>query len=276
VSAASDATTPATHHSPFAYVPQRHARVICLYAYHHVLDALSWRGFMLTLVFQQFITPLLGLAVWTAALPGNARVSTYFVALMLVQLLTVCYEGHTFANELTSGGLARMMLHPHPIVLQVAGANLAWRTWHLLIGTPAVAAIAVLAGVTFAPGAVLLALPALLMAGVLRFLFTYTVVLTGLWTQQSGSILGVANTLIFLLGGIAAPVTLFPDRYRALGEALPFRSMAGFPTEIATGSLSSGQIAAGYAWQVLWTALFAAVAMVVWRAGVRKYTAVGA
>jgi len=162
------------------------------------------------------------------------------------------------------------------VILIVVGANLAWRNWHFLVGAPAVAVIALLAGVALAPGAVLLAVPALVIAAALRFLFTYVVVLTALWTQQSGSILGFANTLIFLLGGIAAPVTLFPDRYRPLGEALPFRSMAGLPAEIASGALSGEQIAAGYAWQLLWTALFATIAALAWRAGVRKYTAVGA
>ena len=258
------------------HVIRRDVRVIGLYVHRHVLDALSWRGFMLTLVFQQFITPLLGLAVWTAALPGDARVSTYYVALLAVQLMTVCYEGNTFVNELTGGGLGDQLLRPHPVILKVVGANLAWLIWHLLFGTPALVGIALLAGVTFAPVGLLLALPALVLAAALRFLFTYVVVLTALWTHQSGNILGFANALIFLLGGIAAPVSLFPDRYRWLGEALPFRGMAGLPAEIAAGALSGEQIAAGYAWQVLWTALCAAAAVVAWRAGVRRYTAVGA
>jgi ABC-2 type transport system permease protein len=255
---------------------RRDVRVVWLYVYQHVLDALSWRGFMLTLVFQQFITPLLGLAVWTAALPGDTRVSAYYAALLFVQLMTVCYEGNTFANELTNGGLGDQMLRPHPVILKVAAANLAWRIWHVLFGTPAVVAIALLAGVNFGLGPLLAALPALAIAAALRFVFTYAVVLTALWTQQSGSILGFANTLIFLLGGIAAPVSLFPDRYRPLGEALPFRGMAGFPAEIAAGTLSGHQIIAGYAWQVLWTALVTAIAVAAWRAGVRKYTTVGA
>ena len=255
---------------------RRYTRVTWLYVHQHVLDALSWRGFMLTLVFQQFITPLLGLAVWTAALPGNGRVSTYYVALLVVQLMTVCYEGNTFVEALTGGGLGNQMLRPHPVILSVVGANLAWRIWHALIGLPAVVALALLAGVAFAPGAVLLALPALVLAALLRFLFTYAVVLTALWTQQSGSILGFANTLIFLLGGVAAPVTLFPDCYRWLGEALPFRAMAGLPAEVAAGALTGQQIAAGYVWQLTWTLLFAVIAATTWRAGVRKYTAVGA
>jgi ABC-2 type transport system permease protein len=227
-------------------------------------------------VFQQFITPLLGLAVWTAALPGNTRVSAYYVALLFVQLMTVCYEGNTFANQLTSGGLGNQMLRPNPVILSVAGENLAWRIWHVLFGTPAVIAIALLAGVTLAPGPLLLAAPAVAIAAVLRFVFTYAIVLTALWTQQSGSVLRFANTLIFLLGGIAAPVTLFPDRYRWLGEVLPFRGLAGFPAEIAAGTLSGQQVAAGYVWQLLWSVLVTAVAVVAWRAGVRKYTAVGA
>jgi len=243
--------------------------------HRQILGVLSWRGFMIELTLQQTITPLLGLAFWSASLPGSASVRAYFVALLAVQMCTVCYEANTYMEGIRSGDFANDLILPFPPVLHVMGDNLAWRAWHVALGAPVVLGAALLARVPFDPVFIALAIPAVLLAAALRFLFSYVLVLTALWTEQAGSIIGFGQTLTFLLGGAAAPITLFPDRCRPLGEVLPLRAMLGFPAEIAAGSLTLPQIAAGYAWQLLWTVLFASLAVVTWRAGVRRYTAIG-
>ena len=270
-------TTPSTQHPALSTWPPlgRVLRLLWLFMHRQVLGVVSWRGFMLTLVIQQTVTPLVGLAVWSDVLPGQRAVTAYFVALLAVQMATVCYEADTYLHGINSGALANDLLRPFPSILQVIGDNLAWRAWHVALGGPVVLAAALLAGVSFAPGDVLPALPALLFAGALRFLFSYVLVLTALWTEQSRSVVAFGNTLIFLLGGAAAPLTFFPDRFRPIGEVLPFRAMHGFPAEIAAGTLSGQQIAAGYAWQLAWLALFAVLAVRMWSAGVRRFTAIG-
>lgn len=253
----------------------RTLQLLPIYVWREILQALAWRGFLFTLVVNQAITPLLGLAVWSAALPGRAGISTYYVALLAVQLMTVSYEGHTFSNGIYAGGLSGDLLRPRPVVFGVLGANVALRIWHLLFGLPIVVVAAIVVGVTFPPAAVLLAIPAMLLAATLRFLFIYLLALSAFWTQQAQGVVGLGETLIFLLGGSAAPLALFPARFRSLGEALPFGAMLGFPAELASGSLRGGQALAGYRWQALWIAVFLPAATWVWRAGVRRYTAVG-
>jgi ABC-2 type transport system permease protein len=122
---------------------------------------------------------------------------------------------------------------------------------------------------------VLLALPALLLAATLRFLFTYLLALSAFWSQKADNIVGFGETLLFLLGGSAAPITLFPSALRLLAEALPFRAMLGFPAEIISSSLNSAQILTTYGWQVLWTLMFLLVVVFVERFGLRRYTAIG-
>ena len=113
------------------------------------------------------------------------------------------------------------------------------------------------------------------LAAALRFLFTYLLALAAFWTEQAHGVVGFGETLLFLLGGSAALLTLFPEGFRPLGEALPFGAMLGFPAEIAAGSLRSSAVLAGYGWQALWIAVFLPAAVIVWRAGLRRYTAVG-
>jgi ABC-2 type transport system permease protein len=122
---------------------------------------------------------------------------------------------------------------------------------------------------------VLLALPALVIAATLRFLFAYTLSLSGFWTHQAHGIVAFGETLIFLLGGSAAPIALFPPGLRLLGEVLPFRAMLGFPAEIMSSSLDSVQILSGYAVQIFWLLPLLLAAILTWRAGLRRFTAVG-
>ncbi len=51
--------------------------------------------------------------------------------------------------------------------------------------------------------------------------------------------------------------------------------MHGFPAEVAAGALSGAELLAGYVWQVLWLGVLLLVVRGVWRAGLRRYTAVG-
>ncbi|HSH81310.1 MAG TPA: ABC-2 family transporter protein [Herpetosiphonaceae bacterium] len=254
---------------------RRFVKLLRGYVLREFLQALTWRGFLITLVINQAITPLLGLAIWSAALPGSSDVSTYYVALLAVQLMTVSYEHHTFSNGIYAGALSGDLLKPQPVVVTTLGANVALRIWHLLIGLPLIVATGVVVGVSFDVGHVLLAVPAAVLAAALRFLFTYSLALSAFWTQRAQGVVGFGETLIFLLGGVAAPITLFPARIRPLGEALPFRAMIGFPAELASGSLNATQVLVGYAWQVVWIGMFVLAAMLVWHAGVRRYTAVG-
>jgi len=239
------------------------------------LQWMAVRGFLVTMVVGQSVTPLLGLAVWSAALPDSDSVSAYYLALLLVQLMTVSYENHTLSNGIYAGNLSHELLKPQPPVIGTLGQNLALRIWHVLIGLPLLLLIWLVTGVTLSAEAALLAMPALLLAAVLRFLFIYTLALSAFWTQQAHGAVGVGETLIFLIGGSAAPLAFFPGMFQTIGEVLPFRAMLGLPAEITTGSLDRDAVLTGYAWQIVWLLAFAAVAVGVWRRGVRRFTAIG-
>jgi ABC-2 type transport system permease protein len=254
---------------------KRLALTLAAYTRRCWLQWLAGRSFVFTLAVNQGVTPLIGLAVWAAALPGQPGLKTYYVALLAVQLCTASYEDHTFSERLYQGHLADDLLRPHPVVLAALGENIALRGWHLLIGLPLILAAGFVAGTHFAWSDLALALPALLLAAILRFLFTFLLALSAFWTQQAHGLTSLGETLLFLLGGTAVPLALLPGPLHALGSAFPFPAMLGFPAEIAVGQLSPADILGGYGWQIIWIVAFAALALAFWRAGLRRYTAVG-
>jgi ABC-type uncharacterized transport system permease subunit len=234
----------------------------------------AMRAFVFTLAINQAVTPLIGLAVWTIALPGET-ISTYYIALLFVRLFTVSYENHIVSNGIYSGEFVDELLLPHAFILKPFSENLAIRLWHLLIGLPLLVVVALLAPVHVSPAQIALAVPALLAAAALQFLFGYALALSAFWTQRAHGITGLGGTLIFLLGGEAGPIYLFPRAARTLAMTLPFHAMYGFPAEIAAGAIGPAEVAAGYAAQALWLGLLATLAALVWRSGIRRYTAIG-
>lgn len=249
-------------------------RLLGAYTRSSFLVWLAWRSFGFTLTANQAVPPLIGLAVWTAAAPG-AEMASYYVVLLFVRLMTVSYENHTFSERIYSGDLADDLLRPHPVVLQPLGENVAIRIWHVIIALPLLLLVTWLAPVRVAWSDLALAFPALVLAAVIRFLYTYTLALSAFWTERAHSVVGMGSTLLFLLGGEAAPVAVLPGGVRAWAEALPFRAMMGFPAELAVGRLPAGAVAVGFMWQLVWLVVFGLLARAVWQAGVRRYTVVG-
>jgi ABC-2 type transport system permease protein len=61
-------------------------RLLRISIWRQFVQWMAWRAFLLMLTVNQAVTPLLGLAVWSAALPASTTISTYYVALLVVHL----------------------------------------------------------------------------------------------------------------------------------------------------------------------------------------------
>jgi ABC-2 type transport system permease protein len=128
--------------------------------------------------------------------------------------------------------------------------------------------------VSFDPRALLTAVPLWIGAGCLRFLFTWCLAMTAFWTERVHAITAFGTILLYMLGGSAVPVDLFPAFWRTLAYALPFYSMIGLPADAAAGQPIQ-TVLGGALVQALWLLAIGIVAVGTWRRGLRRYTAVG-
>jgi ABC-2 type transport system permease protein len=258
------------------YAAIRALRLIPLSVWRNSLDQWSWHSFVITLVLDQAIGPIIGMLVWTPVLPDSAQVRTYFFILLVVQLMTVSYEDHTFCTSIFDGTIIERLLLPQPVIVDAFGVNLSLRFWHTVFGLPILAAVAIAVGLRLDLTDLLFAAPAVVVAGMLRFLSTIAVAITAFWTERATALVSLANIVTGMLGGAAAPIFLLPNRLADLGRLLPFWPMLGMPGEIAASVLTNGQILAGYGYQLAWLIIFAGLVALVWRGGLRRFTAVGA
>lgn len=253
----------------------RHLRLLASYARLYLLWSFAGRSWTLTLVTVRLVPPLIGLAIWRAALPGRNDIVLYYVALMLVRLLVVAMERYTFAPRVYEGLLADDLLQPRPVVVHILGWNIGSRLYNLIVVLP----LAVVAGwvlhVSVSLRLVVIALPAILLAAGLRFLSSYSVSMTAFWTQQAGAATDAVELLGFLFGGEAVPLPLLAPGLRGVMNVLPFRFMVGFPTEVVAGMTRGGAVVSGLGLQSAWVLAFVVLNVALYRAGVRRFTAVG-
>jgi ABC-type uncharacterized transport system permease subunit len=79
-----------------------------------------------------------------------------------------------------------------------------------------------------------------------------------------------------LASGYLVPLELLPAPVTQLLLLLPFRAMLSFPVELLLGRLGPAQIAAGLGLQLFWAVALLLLMRLMWRRGLRRYSAVGA
>jgi len=233
------------------------------------------------------IRPVIFLAAWAAA--ANAQggriadytvgdFAAYYVCLSLVSQLARSWDAYDFEFEVRQGKLAPKLLRPlHPLHYAVV-ANLVYKATTLPVLLP----VLVLISLTFQahfltqPWHVALFVPSVLLAAALQFMFGWFVAAFAFWTTRIHAIMHLYDRLVFLFAGQIAPLSLLPGPLAALSYVLPFGYMLWAPTEILRGGLAVEQALIVMAVQTAWLVVSWIAFVVVWRLGLRQFSAVGA
>ncbi|HET7010458.1 MAG TPA: ABC-2 family transporter protein [Anaerolineales bacterium] len=248
---------------------------------------LQYRAALVIWLIGQVLEPVIYLIVWsTVARAGGGRVgeftsadfAAYFLVLMIVDHVTYTWIMWEYEYRVREGGLSPVLLRPvHPIHNDIAD-NLTSKA----ISLPGMLLTAIGLGLLFrpeftaVPWAIVAFVPALALAFVVRFLVEWSLAQAAFWTTRVGAINQMYFVSMLFLSGQMAPLSLMPEWLQAIAGVLPFRWMVAFPVELLLGRLTPVEALTGFAAQAIWILLGVGLMRVVWRAGVRRYSAVGA
>ena len=248
---------------------------------------LQYRASLVIWLISHVLDPLVYLVVWTTVSRssggsvggyGAAEFAAYFIVLMLVNHVTYTWIMFEYEYRERHGSLSFALLRPvHPI-----HSDLADNISSKIITLPLILAAAAILALIFHPSfhiqawAAAAFLPALLLAFAVRFLLEWTLALAAFWTTRVSAINQVYFIAALFLSGQMAPLSLLPAPLRLAASILPFRWTMSFPVELLLGHVDWNEAIAGLCVQAGWIALCFILLRLVWRAGVRAYSAVGA
>jgi ABC-2 type transport system permease protein len=247
-------------------------------------EALAYRAEFVVWLFA-YTMPLIMLALWTEVAReapvgrfGESEFRAYFLAALVVRLLTGAWVVWEMNTEVREGTLQRRLLRPvHPVVAYLS-ENVAAIPMRILFASPIIAAALCWIGLdVFTDDVVQRALVPLSLLGAFALTFGAMACIgsLALFWESSIAVFDLWLGLYTVFSGYVMPLELFPESVRALIGLLPFRQMLAFPVENLLGLMSRAESLRDLSLQWCWVLTFALLLHVSWRAGMKRFGAYG-
>jgi ABC-2 type transport system permease protein len=248
-----------------------------------VAETLAYRAEFLVWILTT-TQPLIMLGLWTSvarfqpfAHYSSADFVAYFLAALIVRQLTGNWVAWQMSEDIRSGAMAMRLLRPvHPF-FAYAVSHAAAIPFRTIIALPVAVILLVSSGssaLTGDPLRLALVIPSIALAWLITFALLFAIGALAFFLTQTMAIANLYFALYSLFSGYVMPLELLGPVAR-IARWLPFRFMLSAPVELMTRTQHSDDPASILGGQAAWAAIMLAVALVLWRRGVRRFEAVG-
>jgi viologen exporter family transport system permease protein len=248
----------------------------------------QYRANLIMYLLYWLVSPIIYLAVWTSIANSKGSVSgltandfvTYYMTLLIVDQITSNIVIHTFAYKVQDGTLSGELVRPiHPMLTNALVNNIAFKALTIMGFIP----IWIILFFLYKPDyshltltGILLAVPAVIMGFLVGFLLSAAITSLAFWTTRVYSIHEFYYAMILLFSGQFVPLQLMPKVIQDIAQFLPFQMLIYYPIQLILGKLSQAQIIQGYVVGLAWLIVSIVVFNMIWRNGVKRFSAVGA
>jgi ABC-2 type transport system permease protein len=170
-------------------------------------------------------------------------------------------------GQITSGDVERALVRPVPYAIATLAEWAGSAALHLLtIGACGLAFTTWLTGsMPITPATALPLLVSGALAGTIVLLFQLQLGYAAAWMGTSAPLFWIWQKLLFVLGGLLIPLTLYPAPLQAVAESSPFAAMLFVPGSLVLGPDAMSN-AAGLGLQTIWLVLMIVATVFVDRA----------
>ena len=249
--------------------------------------ALIYRVEFVMYMVSTVLGPAISLMIWRAALESGAALpvdaeylTTYFVLLGVVGMLTSAWLSGFLAEEIRLGRISRWLARPGSAQLNLIANNISEK---LIKAVPLLPMILLLwwfvrdsVAIPADPARLALVAMSVVAAAVMVFALDVMVGSLAFWLDDITGIDRARGLLSVIFRGQLVPLALMPAWSQGVINVQPFRFTLSFPLELLIGDLTHAEVITGMALQLVYPLLAVLAARAVWRRGIRAYSAVGA
>ncbi len=230
--------------------------------------------------------PVIYLVVWTTIANSQGgsvggytagTFAAYYIVWTLVRNMNIVFTPYGWEGRIQRGRLSMELLRPiHPLHSDVAFFA-GWKIVVIILWLPLALILSLIFKPTLSPnlleivvfffaiwGAYLIRTMSLSILGMLTF-----------WTTRVSAIFELYFAAELVLSGRLVPMSLMPEWVQNVANYLPFQWTFGFPIESLIGTLNPTQLVTGLGMQVLWIVIGILGVSILWRFGIRRFSAVG-
>ncbi len=249
-----------------------------------VAETVAYRAEFLVWILTTTL-PLVMLGLWTKVAEEEpfagytaAGFTAYYLSNLIVRNLTGSWVAWQVSEEIRLGSMSMRLLRPlHPMIA-FAMSHLAAVPFRSVVALPVAIILLVSSGasaLTTEPLQLALLVPSLVLAWLITFTTMFMLGCFAFFMTKSMSLMNLYFLLFSLLSGYLLPIPLLPWWIREPAEVLPFRFMLSAPIELMTRALSSMELVSLLAGQLAWAVAMLVFALWTFRAGIRRFEAVG-
>jgi ABC-2 type transport system permease protein len=202
----------------------------------------------------------------------------YYLCMLMIGSFVTSHIMWELAMEIKEGQFSVSLVRPISFYQLTFMRNIAWRVFRPMLFFPFFLLFLFAYRHYLAGAHVYLGWEtwvSILLGHLVSFNFVYMMAMLALFTQEAHSIFEIYYVPMLFLSGQLFPIAVLPDWARNLAYAFPFYFTTGLPTEILVGRVSGPTAHNMMLGQLGWFVGAYVMGRILWKKGLRHYTAVG-
>ncbi len=247
----------------------------------------QYRANLIMYLAYWLVAPIVYLSVWTTIAREQGSVNgmtagdfaAYYLTLLPVDIITSSIVVHILAYKIQEGTISNELMQPvHPVLTNTMTNSIAFKVLNMIVFVPIWLVLVLLfqPQFTYTWQSVLMALPALVIGYLVRFLMDSCITLIAFWTTRVWSIWQFNDAIGMLLNGAFVPLALMPPWVQTSRNSCPINSGCHFRCCCCSNKLTPEEIALNFALGIFWLLALLGLFLFMWKRAIRQYSAVGA
>jgi ABC-2 type transport system permease protein len=274
-----------THRSPF----HKYFRIFRV----SLIERFAYRGDFFLSTILRFLPMVSTILLWTAVfegakLAGKSDIAGFHYREMIAYQLLVHISrmfssmpglAAGIARDIRDGSLKKYLIQPLDLIRYLMSYRMAHKVAYIAMSSIPYAMLFAACYKFFdrfpLDISLLAYIASLLMAFLVGFYLEVCIGMIGFWLLEVSSILYIIMTLNYFISGHMFPIDLLGEPWATVLKLLPTQYTAYFPAMVFLGKIEGESLAVGLLLQAAWVVALMFLARVMYRVGLKRYSAYG-